>query len=185
MKRRLIKEYDERRIDDLLDQMYASAHEIHDSGMSKSETIFTVIQTYEPKIKRNLEDLFEFFMIPDLYNPNDREESFGEIVPLLEDGLLEELNEEDLEESRKPRKSFNMLRESFLGNRKRGGFDASKIMRNLKDGRYDDEQVISACVSALEKGQKSSLAQKLVKQLSSDGILAKVYRKSGEFGTKQ
>lgn len=78
-----------------------------------------------------------------------------------------------------------MLRESFLGNRKRGGFDASKIMRNLKDGRYDDELVISACVSALEKGQKSSLAQKLVKQLSSDGILAKVYRKSGEFGTKQ
>lgn len=95
MKSRLIKEYNERRIDDLLDQMYASAHELYDGGMSKGETISTVIRKYEPKIKRNLEDLFKFLMIPELYNPDDREASFDEIVPLLEDGLLEELSEED------------------------------------------------------------------------------------------
>ena len=75
--------------------------------------------------------------------------------------------------------------ESFLGNRQKGGFDAAKVIRNLKDGRYDSEKVINACVSALEESQKSALAHKLVKQLQSDGILAKVFKRSGEFGTKE
>ena len=89
----------------------------------------------------------------------------------------------EIRESRTHRRSG--LVESFLGNREKGGFDSAKVVRNLKDGKYDPENVIVACVSALEGKQKSALALKLVKQLQSDGILAKVFKKSGEFGTKE
>lgn len=98
--------------------------------------------------------------------------------------FVKELETACMKELPKEEENQNIF-ESFLGNRQKGGFDAAKVIRNLKDGHYDDEKVIAACVSALESKQRSSLAQKLVKQLQSDGILAKVFRKSGEFGTKE
>lgn len=104
--------------------------------------------------------------------------SFGELI----------LDTDDIEKLRQERSNISEstnIFESFLGNRQKGGFDAAKVVRNLKDGRYDSENVIAACVSALEERQKSALAQKLVKQLQSDGILAKVFKRSGEFGTKE
>lgn len=113
---------------------------------------------------------------------------FGKVVCHERDILKEYRSRK--EEARKERESRGIkesanIFESFLGNRQKGGFDAAKVIRNLKDGRYDSEKVINACVSALEDRQKSALAHKLVKQLQSDGILAKVFKRSGEFGTKE
>ena len=182
--RMYLREYDEQMVDDLLDRMYARLHQVFDAGMTKGEAIDEVIQKFTPKIRSSLKDLCEFFMIPDLYDPDDKEEAFRNVVSLIEDGLWEEIEEEeDLDESRKP--IHRNLLESFLGNRQRGGFDAAKVIRGLKDGKYDSEKVISACVSALEERQKDALAQKLVKQLQADGVLDKAYKKSGEFGTKE
>lgn len=118
------------------------------------------------------------------YTARIRDDYYVENSKVQTQDFIQELESACMKELPKEEENRNIF-ESFLGNRQKGGFDASKLIRSIKDGKYDSEKVIVSCISALEERQKDALALKLVKQLQSDGILAKVFRKSGEFGTKE